>query len=124
MKVLYFLKLLKLRKIMWSYFIDFRPIYQVTALLLIQPVRYKILKKTELFVDKLRRLQISVFEVYYIFLRFSYTLSLVEKYSHVFFVKIKKVVICPQKPYFFQKNYFFHRSLKISSCIEFYMSKT
>ena len=109
---------------MWSYFINFRPIYQVTALLLIQPVRCKILKKTKLFVDKLRRLQISIFEVYYIFLRFSYTLSLVEKYSHVFFVKIKKVVICPQKPYFFQKKYFFHRSLKISSCIEFYMSKT
>ena len=44
-KVLYFLKLLKLKKRMQSYFINFRPIHQVTALLLIQPVKCKILKE-------------------------------------------------------------------------------
>ena len=88
---------------MWPYFFNFRPIYQVTAFLLIQPVYCKILKKRKHFLQKLRRPQISLFEVYYNFSSFLYTLFPTKNYSHFVLVKIVKGVIFLGINYFFQK---------------------
>ena len=87
---------------MWSNF-NFQPTSWVTAILLIQPVKSKILKKRKHFLNKWRRPQISLFEVYYNFLGLSYTLFVTKNYSHSFFEKIIKGVIFLGITYFFQK---------------------
>ena len=87
---------------MWSN-LNFQPISWVTAILLIPPVNCKILKKRKQFVNKFRRPQISLFEVYYNFSSFLYTLFLTKNYSHFVLVKIVKGVIFLRITYFFQK---------------------